>query len=51
MKLHAELYRHLAPGCERFSALLHSEDEEERETADRFRADLDDYVRNNAFLA
>ncbi|MEU8269013.1 type I restriction endonuclease [Sphaerisporangium sp. NPDC049002] len=51
VKLHAELYRHLAPACERFSALLHSDDEEERETADKFRADLDDYVRKYAFLA
>ncbi|MFF5213411.1 type I restriction endonuclease subunit R [Streptosporangium sp. NPDC000396] len=50
-KLHAELYRHLAPACERFSALLNSEDEEERASAEGFRSDLNDYVRKYAFLS
>ncbi|WP_449061949.1 type I restriction endonuclease subunit R [Planomonospora algeriensis] len=50
-KLHAELYRHLAPACERFSALLHSEDEDDRASAEDFRADLNDYVRKYAFLS
>ena len=50
-KLHAELYRHLAPAVVRFAALLHSEDEEDREAAEGFRADLTDYVRKYGFLA
>ena len=50
-KLHAELYRHLDPAVERFTALLDSEDEEDRETAETFRADLTDYVRKYSFLA
>ncbi|MDW5330563.1 type I restriction endonuclease subunit R [Plantactinospora sp. KLBMP9567] len=50
-KLHAELYRHLAPAVERFAALLHGEDEEDRDSAEAFRADLNDYVRKYGFLA
>ncbi|TMR09927.1 type I restriction endonuclease subunit R [Nonomuraea turkmeniaca] len=50
-KLHAELYRHLAPACERFARLLNSEDEEEQQAAEDFRADLTDYVRKYAFLS
>ncbi|MFY1668815.1 type I restriction endonuclease subunit R [Plantactinospora sp. WMMB334] len=50
-KLHAELYRHLAPAVERFAALLHGEDEEDRDGAEAFRADLNDYVRKYSFLA
>jgi type I restriction enzyme R subunit len=50
-KLHAELYRHLGPAVARFSDLLNSEDEEEQETAEAFRADLNDYVRKYSFLS
>ncbi|MGW0434075.1 type I restriction endonuclease subunit R [Micromonospora sp. NPDC003197] len=50
-KLHAELYRHLAPAVARFAALLHGEDEEDQEAAEEFRADLTDYVRKYGFLA
>ncbi|MEO3818659.1 hypothetical protein [Plantactinospora sp. B24E8] len=50
-KLHAELYRHLEPAVQRFAALLDAEDEEDRETAENFRADLNDYVRKYGFLA
>ncbi|MGI5145121.1 type I restriction endonuclease subunit R [Plantactinospora sp. CA-294935] len=50
-KLHAELYRHLAPAVERFAALLNGEDEEDRDSAEAFRADLNDYVRKYGFLA
>ncbi|MEV5829161.1 DEAD/DEAH box helicase family protein [Spirillospora sp. NPDC052242] len=49
-KLHAELYRLLAPAVERFTALVDG-DEDDRETAEDFRADLNDYVRKYGFLA
>jgi type I restriction enzyme, R subunit len=50
-KLHAELYRLLSPAVARFTALLESEDEDDQETAEGFRADLNDYVRKYGFLA
>jgi len=50
-KLHAELYRLLSPAVARFSALLESEDEDDVEAAEDFRADLNDYVRKYGFLA
>jgi type I restriction enzyme R subunit len=50
-KLHAELYRHLAPAVTRFADLLHSDDEHDQETAETFRADLNDYVRKYSFLS
>jgi type I restriction enzyme R subunit len=56
-KLHAELYRHLGPAIERFTELLDRRDEagdpdeEAREAAERFRADLNDYVRKYGFLS
>ncbi|MBO4209268.1 type I restriction endonuclease subunit R [Micromonospora echinofusca] len=50
-KLHAELYRHLEPAVARFTALLDSEEEEDQETAETFRADLNDYVRKYSFLS
>ncbi|MEU7692529.1 type I restriction endonuclease subunit R [Microbispora hainanensis] len=49
--LHAELYRLLSPAVERFTALIDSEDLHDRETAETFRADLNDYVRKYGFLA
>ena len=50
-KLHAELYRLLSPAVARFTPLLESEDEDDQETAEGFRADLNDYVRKYGFLA
>jgi type I restriction enzyme R subunit len=50
-KLHAELYRHLSPAVARFTGLANSEDEDDHETAEEFRADLNDYVRKYGFLA
>ncbi|MEU5513542.1 type I restriction endonuclease [Streptomyces griseoaurantiacus] len=50
-KLHAELYRLLSPAVARFTALLESEEEDDVETAEDFRADLNDYVRKYGFLA
>ncbi|GII22715.1 type I restriction endonuclease subunit R [Planosporangium mesophilum] len=50
-KLHAELYQHLGPAVARFSALLDSDDEDDQETAEAFRADLNDYVRKYSFLS
>jgi type I restriction enzyme R subunit len=50
-KMHAELYRHLSPAVTRFTELADSEDEDEEETAENFRADLNDYVRKYGFLA
>ncbi len=38
-------------GVERFTALVDSEDEEDRETAEAFRAHLNDYVRKYGFLS
>jgi type I restriction enzyme R subunit len=50
-KLHAELYRYLGPAVDRFTELLNSDDEHDRETAETFRADLNDYVRKYGFLS
>ncbi|MBO0914207.1 type I restriction endonuclease subunit R [Streptomyces laculatispora] len=50
-KLHAELYRLLSPAVARFTPLLESEEDDEVETAEDFRADLNDYVRKYGFLA
>ncbi|MFD4230075.1 type I restriction endonuclease subunit R [Streptomyces sp. NPDC058545] len=50
-KLHAELYRLLAPAVARFTALADSEEDDDQETAENFRADLNDYVRKYGFLA
>ncbi|WP_263984286.1 type I restriction endonuclease [Streptomyces sp. HPF1205] len=56
-KLHAELYRLLAPAVSRFTGLLDAKDEageldeEAREVAEEFRGDLNDYVRKYGFLA
>jgi type I restriction enzyme R subunit len=50
-KLHAELYRLLSPAVERFRTLMESEDEDQAELAEEFRADLNDYVRKYGFLA
>lgn len=50
-KLHAELYRLLSPAVARFTALQESEDEDDQEMAEDFRADLNDYVRKYGFLA
>ncbi|OKJ83902.1 hypothetical protein AMK31_17345 [Streptomyces sp. TSRI0107] len=50
-KLHAELYRLLSPAVARFTGLQDSDDEDDQETAEGFRADLNDYVRKYGFLA
>lgn len=50
-KLHAELYRLLHPAVERFTALIDGEDETDHETAEDFRANLNDYVRKYGFLS
>ncbi|WP_330176085.1 DEAD/DEAH box helicase family protein [Streptomyces sp. NBC_01498] len=56
-KLHAELYRHLAPAVGRFTDLLDrtdeagDPDEEAVKEAEQFRADLNDYVRKYGFLS
>lgn len=50
-KLHAELYRLLSPAVTRFTALMDSEEEDDVETAEEFRAHLNDYVRKYGFLA
>ena len=50
-KLHAELYRLLNPAVARFTALIDSEDDADHETAEDFRADLNDYVRKYGFLS
>ncbi|MES9541341.1 type I restriction endonuclease [Actinomadura sp. NPDC000600] len=50
-KLHAELYRLLHPAVERFTALIDSEDEDDHEAAEDFRANLNDYVRKYGFLS
>ncbi|MEV7110496.1 type I restriction endonuclease subunit R [Streptomyces anulatus] len=50
-KLHAELYRLLSPAVARFTPLLESEEDDDVETAEGFRADLNDYVRKYGFLA
>ncbi|TDC69813.1 type I restriction endonuclease subunit R [Actinomadura sp. GC306] len=50
-KLHAELYRLLNPAVERFTALIDSEDDDDHDTAEDFRANLNDYVRKYGFLS
>ncbi|MFI8444354.1 type I restriction endonuclease subunit R [Streptomyces rochei] len=50
-KLHAELYRLLSPAVTRFTTLLESEEEDDVEVAEEFRANLNDYVRKYGFLA
>jgi type I restriction enzyme R subunit len=56
-RLHAELYRQLAPAVQRFTDLLDRKDEagdpdeEAAEAAEEFRADLNDYVRKYGFLS
>ncbi|WP_089101348.1 type I restriction endonuclease subunit R [Streptomyces hyaluromycini] len=56
-RLHAELYRQLAPAVGRFTDLLDRRDEagdpdeEAAEAAEKFRADLNDYVRKYGFLS
>ncbi|MFF9320120.1 type I restriction endonuclease subunit R [Streptomyces sp. NPDC014735] len=50
-KLHAELYRLLSPAVARFTPLLESDEDDDVETAEDFRADLNDYVRKYGFLA
>jgi len=56
-RLHAELYRLLAPAVGRFTDQLDRKDEaddpdeEAREAAEEFRGDLNDYVRKYGFLA
>ncbi|MFC0037115.1 type I restriction endonuclease subunit R [Actinomadura rayongensis] len=48
-RLHAELYRLLAPAVERFTEL--ADGDEDQQVAEDFRADLRDYVRKYGFLA
>jgi type I restriction enzyme, R subunit len=48
---HPELYRHLEPAVGRLTELAGAEDEDDRESAEEFRADLNDYVRKYGFLA
>ncbi|MFC9475944.1 type I restriction endonuclease subunit R [Nocardia sp. NPDC056952] len=50
-KLHAELYRLLAPAVDRFEVFLNSDEEDDVALAESFRADLNDYVRKYGFLA
>lgn len=50
-KLHAELYRLLSPAVARFAPLLESEEDDDVEAAEDFRANLNDYVRKYGFLA
>lgn len=50
-KLHAELYRLLSPAVTRFTVLMESDLEDDVETAEDFRANLNDYVRKYGFLA
>ena len=50
-EVHAELYRHLDPAVTRFTELLDSGEEDDQETAEAFRADLNDYVRKYGFLS
>lgn len=50
-KLHAELYRLLSPAVARFTPLLESGEDDDVETAEEFRANLNDYVRKYGFLA
>ncbi|MEE2038758.1 type I restriction endonuclease [Nocardiopsis sp. CT-R113] len=48
---HPELNRFIASAVDRYAALLDSEEEDDRDGADRFRADLNDYVTKYAFLS
>ncbi len=48
---HPELYRHLEPAAGRFTELAGAQDEEDREQAEAFRADLNEYVRKYSFLS
>lgn len=48
-KLHAELYRHIAPAVARYENLL--ADETLSELAEQFRFDLGDFVRKYGFLS
>lgn len=50
-KHHAELYRLLSPAVARFTPLVESEEDDDVETAEDFRANLNDYVRKYGFLA
>ncbi|MEU9950597.1 type I restriction endonuclease [Streptomyces sp. NPDC047939] len=50
-KQHAELYRLLSPAVARFTPLLESEEEDDVNVAEEFRANLNDYVRKYGFLA
>ncbi|MFC1429199.1 type I restriction endonuclease subunit R [Streptacidiphilus sp. N1-3] len=51
-KLHAELYRLLSPAVVRYEELRDNDEvEEDVQTAEDFRADLNDYVRKYGFLA
>ncbi|TDC85127.1 type I restriction endonuclease [Actinomadura sp. 7K507] len=50
-KLHAELYRLLNPAVQRFTTLIDSEDDDDHEAAEDFRANLNDYVRKYGFLS
>ncbi|WP_262402765.1 type I restriction endonuclease subunit R [Actinomadura sp. CNU-125] len=50
-KLHPELYRHIEPAAKRHAELLFGEDEDDQQTAEDFRADLQDYTRKYAFLS
>ena len=51
LKNHPELNRFTAPAVDRFAALQSSEEEDDRDDADLFRTDLNDYVTKYAFLA
>ncbi|GAA3740006.1 type I restriction enzyme R subunit [Spinactinospora alkalitolerans] len=48
---HGELYRLTDPALKRFTELRDGEDEADRAAAERFRADLGDYIRKYGFLA
>ncbi|MEO3809444.1 type I restriction endonuclease [Sphaerisporangium sp. B11E5] len=50
-KLHAELYRLLAPAVGRFKELLDSDEEHERAQAETFRGDLDSFLNKYGFLS
>ncbi|KOV28642.1 type I restriction endonuclease [Streptomyces virginiae] len=50
-RLHAELYRHTDPARERFTRLLDSDEEEQQEEAEEFRANLSDFIRKYGFMA
>jgi type I restriction enzyme R subunit len=50
-KLHAELYRLLDPAIGRYTELADSAEEQDRQTTETFRGDLQDYVRKYGFLS